>query len=253
MEIFDLKGETAIVTGGNQGIGLAISKGLAEAGATVMIVNRRAAQGQQAAENLRSQGLNVISHEANVADLASLKKMVSAVIEKLGRIDILVNNAGVIVRKPSEDITEKEWDYLFDINLKGLFFCCQIVGKEMIKRKKGKIINITSDASKLAVRGLSAYAASKAAIAHLTRNLALEWAQYGIHVNALGPGPTRTDMNRAYFDENPECLENLIASMPFGRTGNPVDYVGAVVFLASKASGFVTGQNLLVDGGSTIS
>lgn len=253
MKIFDLKGETAIVTGGNQGIGLAISKGLAEAGAKVIIANRRAGQGEQAAEKLRSQGLNVIAVETNVADLSSLKHMVSAVIEKFKKIDILVNNAGVLVRKPPEDITEKEWDYLFDINLKGLFFCCQIVGKEMIKRKKGKIINITSDASRLAVRGLSAYAASKAAIAHLTRNLALEWAKYGIHVNALGPGPTRTEMNRAYFEKHPQYIENLIASMPVGRTGNPNDYVGAAVFLASKASEFVIGQNLLVDGGSTIS
>jgi 2-deoxy-D-gluconate 3-dehydrogenase len=253
MEIFDLKGETAIVTGGNQGIGFAISKGLAQAGATVIIANRRAAQGEHAAETLRSQGLNAIAVETDVADMSSLKQMVSIVIEKFEKIDILVNNAGVIVRKPPEDITDKDWNYMFDINLKGLFFCCQIVGKEMIKRKKGKIINITSDASKLAVKGLSAYATSKAAIAHLTRNLALEWAKYGIRVNALGPGPTRTEMNRVYFEKHPQSLEDKIASMPVGRMGDPLDYGGAAVFLASKASEFIVGQNLLVDGGSTIS
>ena len=207
MDIFDLKGETAIVTGGSQGIGFAIAKGLAQAGATVIIANRRAAQGQQAAEMLRSQGLDAIAVETDIADIASLNRLAATVIEKYTKIDILVNNAGVIVRKPPEVVTEDEWDYLFGINLKGLFFCCQLVGREMIKRKKGKIINITSDASKLALPDLSVYATSKAAIAHLTRNLAQEWAKYGINVNALGPGPTRTEMNRANFERHPEHLK----------------------------------------------
>lgn len=252
MALFDLKGETAIVTGGSQGIGFAISKGLSAAGASVFIANRNAGRGENAAKTLRSQGFDATAVQTDITNMSSLKQMVSSVLEKSGKIDILVNNAGVIVRKPPEDFTESEWDYIFDINLKGLFFCCQVVAKEMIKRKKGKIINITSDASQLAVPNLSVYAASKAAIAHLTRNLALEWAKYGINVNALGPGPTRTDMNRSYFEKNPQRLKELTKSLPAGRMGDPMDQVGAAVFLASKASDAIFGQNLLVDNGSSI-
>ena len=178
--------------------------------------------------------------------------MVSVTIDKFQKIDILVNNAGVIVRTPPEEITEDEWDFIFNTNLKGMFFCCQIVGKEMLKKKKGKIINISSNVSEVAMPGRSIYAVSKAGVAHLTRALALEWSKKGININALGPGPTITNINKVYFEENPQDLQDRIDSIPMARIGQPMDHVGAAIFLASDASNFITGQNILVDGGSTI-
>ena len=145
MELFSLKDKTAIVTGGNQGIGFAIAKGLASVGATVVIANRRAAEGQQAAELLKKERYNAVAIATDVSELSSINNLVSEVIGKYQKIDILVNNAGVIVRTPPEDITEDEWNFVFDINLKGMFFCCQLVGKEMIKRKKGKEIYATQN------------------------------------------------------------------------------------------------------------
>ncbi|MCK4579884.1 MAG: glucose 1-dehydrogenase [Dehalococcoidia bacterium] len=252
MDIFDLSGKTAIVTGGNQGIGLAIARGLATAGASVVIANRRAVEGQKAAELLGSDGFTALAIPTDVSSTAAVAELVSRTIAELGKIDILVNAAAVIVRKPVEDISEEEWDGLMDINLKGLFFCCQLVGRHMIERRKGKIINISSNISQSIQVLRSIYAVSKAGVSHLTRALALEWAKYNINVNAIGPGPTITPFNRKYFDEHPDDLRQRIDSIPMGRMGDPSDYVGAAVFLASGASDFVTGQTLLVDGGSTI-
>ena len=252
MELFSLKEKVAIVTGGNQGIGFAIAKGLAAAGAAVVIANRRETEGRKAAEKLTADGFNAVSVPTDVNNVASIENLVSETISKFQKIDILVNNAGVIVRKSPEEITEQDWNFIFDTNLKGMFFCCQAAGKEMIKRKKGKIINISSNVSRVAMPGRSIYSVSKGGVAQLTKVLALEWAKYGINVNALGPGPTLTDINQKYFEENPEDLQARIDSMPLARMGKPMDHVGAAIFLASEASDFVTGENLLVDGGSTI-
>ena len=252
MNLFSLDGKIAIVTGGNQGIGFAISKGYAEAGATVIIVNRREAEGRKAAENLANEGFKVKAIATDVSDKSAVDSMVTKVMGEFGKIDILVNNAGVIARTPPEDFTEKEWDEIFGTNLKGMFFCCQAVGREMIKKKKGKIINITSNVSEVVMPGRSIYATSKAGAAQLTRALAIEWAKHRIYVNALGPGPTFTDINKKHFEENPEDLQARIDSIPLHRMGEPEDHIGPAIFLASDASNFITGQNLLVDGGSTI-
>ncbi len=252
MDIFDLSGKVAIVTGGNQGIGLALSRGLATAGATVVIANRRQAEGQAAAEALQKEGLKAVAVATDVSNESSIANLVKKVITDFGKIDILVNNAGVIVRKPAEDISRQDWDHMMDTNLKGVFFCCQQVGREMIKQRKGKIINISSDASQRATPERSVYAASKAGVSHLTRCLALEWAKYNINVNAIGPGPTITPLNRKYYGENPEKVKQVIESIPKGRMGDTSDYAGAVVFLASEASDFVIGQTLLVEGGTTL-
>jgi NAD(P)-dependent dehydrogenase (short-subunit alcohol dehydrogenase family) len=252
MKIFDLTGRIAIITGGNQGIGYAVARALARAGATAVIANRRGPEGQKAADALKREGLTAVAIPVDVSSKVSLEAMVSRVIGDFGRIDILVNNAGVIVRKPVEEVSEDEWNFIMETNLKGLFFCCQLVGKEMILRKKGKIINISSNVSEVAMPGRAIYAVSKAGVSHLTRTLALEWAKHNINVNAIGPGPTITELNKQYFDEHPEDKEERIASIPMSRMGDPSDYAGAAIFLASDASDFVTGQTLLVDGGSTI-
>ena len=252
MKIFDLSGKIAIVTGGNQGIGLGITRGLTTAGATVVIANRRPAAGRKAAESLKKEGLNAVAIPTDVSSESSIAALVMEVISDFGKIDILVNNAGVIVRKPAEDILRKDWDYIMDTNLKGVFFCCQLVGREMIWRRQGKIINISSDTSQRVTLERSVYAVSKAGVSYLTRCLALEWAKYNINVNAIGPGLTITPLNRKYYKEHPENLKRSIQSIPIGRVGRPSDYAGAAIFLASEMSNFVTGQTLLVEGGSTI-
>ncbi|MHC4639056.1 MAG: SDR family NAD(P)-dependent oxidoreductase [Planctomycetota bacterium] len=252
MEFFDLSGKVAIVTGGNRGIGFAIAKGLTTAGAAVVIANRNADEGQKAADTLKSEGLQAIAVQTDVSDKSSVSNLVKAVIDEFKQIDILVNSAGVIQRGLVEDFTEEQWDYIININLKGLFFCCQLVGKEMIKQKKGKIINISSNVSEVIQSLRVVYAVSKAGVSHLTRGLALEWAKYNINVNAIGPGATITELNKTYFEENPADLQERIDSIPMARVGNPLDHVGAAIFLAADASDYITGQTLLVDGGSTI-
>ena len=252
MKIFDLSGKIAIVTGGDQEIGFAITRGLANAGATVVIADRRPVEEQVAAASLKKEGLNAVAIPTDVSSNSSIAALVSKVVSDFGRIDILVNNAGVIVIKLAEEFSEEEWDYIMSINLKGLFFCCQLVGREMIQRRRGKIINISSEASQRPMPERSVYAISKAGVSHLTRCLALEWAKYNINVNAIGPAPTITPLSQRYYEEHPSALRERIKSVPMGRMGNPKDYVGAAVFLASEASDFVTGHTLFVDGGSTI-
>jgi 2-deoxy-D-gluconate 3-dehydrogenase len=252
MELFDLTDKTAIVTGGNRGIGFAVAGGLAKAGAAVVIANRNADAGQKAAEVIRHNGSRATGIPTDVSSKSSVQSLVDAVLQEFSRIDILVNSAGVIDRGPVEDFSEKQYDYIMDINLKGLFFCCQLVGKQMIKQGGGKIINISSNVSEVIQAGRVVYAASKAGVSHLTRGLALEWARHHINVNAIGPGPTITELNRKYFEDNPADLQERIDSIPMARVGDPQDLVGAAIFLASEASNYVTGQTLLVDGGSTI-
>ncbi len=252
MNMFDLSGEIAIVTGGNQGIGFGISEGLAGAGATVVIANRRAEEDREAAESLQQKGFKTIAIPTDVSQKTSVAAMVEKTLREFGKIDILVNNAAVIIRKPIEDFTEEEWDRVLATNLRGLYFCCQLAGKEMIKQRKGKIINVSSVLSKIVQPGRGVYATTKAGVSHLTRAMALEWAQYNINVNAIGPGLTITPINERHFAEHPEDLEKIKAGIPLGREAYPPDYAGAAVFLASDASSYVTGQTLYIDGGQTI-
>ncbi len=253
MENFDLSGRIAVVTGGNQGIGFAIARGLASVGATVVIANRRASEGRSAAEALSKEGFKAVAVPTDVSNTSSIGAMVSKVVSDFGRIDILVNNAGIVVRKPAEEFLEEDWDRVMDTNLKGVFFCCQAVGREMIKNQKGKIINISSNISARVQPIRAAYATSKAGLNHLTRSLAYEWAKYNINVNALAPTVTVTGMNRKYFsEEHPEELEMYIGQTPKGRVACPEDYIGAAIFLASDASDYITGQILYVDGGITL-
>jgi NAD(P)-dependent dehydrogenase (short-subunit alcohol dehydrogenase family) len=252
MDLLDLSGRVAIVTGGSRGIGLAIAEGLASAGAAVVIGNRTAEQGEQAAEMLRRMKLEARAIPVDVSKRGSVRKMVSAVLEKFQKIDILVNSAAIILRKPIADVMDEEWDSLLDTNLKGVFICCQEVGRHMVGRRQGKIINISSNIILPLQPGRGVYAVTKAALTQLTRVLAFEWAQYNVHVNAIAPGPTITDLNRKFFEEHPEDLKARVQSMPIGRMGQPKDHVGAALLLASSASDFITGQTIFVDGGSNL-
>lgn len=252
MGMFDFTGKTAIVTGGNQGIGFAIAEGLAYSGAHVVIANRRTDRGEAAVQELRSKGLSAEAFQCDVSDAASVTAMVKTELEKHGQLDILVNSAAVIVRKPAVEVTEEDWQLVMDVNVKGVFLCCREVGRHMIERRNGKIINISSNVSQVIQPLRSVYAVSKAAVSHLTRALAVEWATFGVNVNAVAPGPTITEFNRQYLEEHPDDLQRAVNLIPMARLGEAYDHVGAALFLASEASSYITGQTLLVDGGSTL-
>jgi len=252
LDLFTLSGKTAIIAGGSRGIGFAIAEGLAAMGARVIVANRTPEEGEKAAAAIRAQGAEARAIPVDLARRDSIDRLVSATVAACGGIDILVNAVGIIKRGPIEDVSEDDWDAMMAINLRGAFLLCQAVGREMIKRRQGKIINISSNISQVLQPHRGAYAVTKAGISHLTRVLGLEWAPYGINVNAIAPAPTITDINRKFFEDNPRDLEARKASIPLGRLGTPADYVGAAVFLASRASDFVTGQIYFVDGGSNL-
>lgn len=252
MDLFNLSGRVGIVTGGARGIGFAIAKGLASSGALVVIADINSDGAEKAATTIRAEGFQAQSITVNVTKRNSVQDMVAQTVEGSGQIDILVNCAGIILRKPIEEVTDEEWDSILDVNLRGVFLCSQVVGREMIRRKQGKIISISSNIAQVLQPGRGIYAVSKAGVSHLTKVMALEWARYHVNVNAIAPAPTMTDLNKKFFDEHPEDYQERLRSIPMGRLGDPQDYVGMAIFLASKASDFVTGQTLFVDGGSIL-
>jgi len=252
LDYFDLSrlsGQVAVITGGSQGIGLSLAEGFGNAGCQVVIVNRKANRGEEAVRTLREKGISVVRIPADVSVKSSVEEMVEKVLECFGKIDILVNNAGAVVRKKAIETTENDWKLMMDVNLKGVFLCCQAVGKVMMKQKKGKIINISSAAVARAVDSRAVYCASKAGVSQLTKALALEWGSYNINVNAIGPGVIRTPINADYLEKNPDKVQAMIQKIPCGRLGRPEDLVGAVIFFAARASDYISGQTIYVDGG----
>jgi NAD(P)-dependent dehydrogenase (short-subunit alcohol dehydrogenase family) len=244
-ELFSVKDQIVLVSGGSRGIGRAIAQGFADRGATVVITGRDQETVTKTAQTL---GENVCPMVCDVADAAAISALAKAVIDKFGGIDTLVNAAGVNRRKPALEITEDDYDYILDINLKGAFLMSQAVGRHMVERRQGSQINISSLNNERPLIGVIPYAMSKAGMGHMTKVLAMEWGEYGVRVNAIGPGFTMTDLTRKLWSQ-PKIYEWGMANTPLRRLGQPEDMIGASIFLASKASSFITGQILYVDGG----
>jgi len=246
--LFSLEGKVAVITGGTSGIGRALSLGLADAGADVIATARRQEQVDETAVAIEHRGRQTLRLSSDVCDRASLERLLAAVLDRFGKVDILINCAGKIKRSPTLSVPEEEWASILDTNLTGTLRACQVFGKPMLERGYGRIINIASLNSFVALTEVAAYAASKAGVASLTRSLAVEWSKKGVTVNAIAPGVFRTDLNADLLDSTPRGRE-LLMRTPMGRFGKTEELVGAAIYLASDVASFVTGQTLVVDGG----
>jgi len=249
LEKFSLKGKSGIVTGAGSGIGKGMAKGLVQAGAELVIASRNKEKLEAAAEELRQFGRAVIPVRTDMAKIEDIKNLVDRTLKEFGKIDFLFNNAGIIRRSPCEDYTEKDWDDVLNINLKGPFFLAQAVARVMIAQKrKGKIINTTSLIAVQGGKTVPAYAASKGGLAQVTQTMANDWAKYNILVNAIAPGWVKTELTGPLL-QNKERNAEISARIPLGRWADPEELAGAAVFLASDASDYITGQTIYVDGG----
>jgi NAD(P)-dependent dehydrogenase (short-subunit alcohol dehydrogenase family) len=249
-ELFDLSGKVAIVTGTSRGLGQYFARALAKAGADLVITSRDLSRLTDFKKEIEALGRKALPVKLDVLVQSDIENMVRAAIREYGKIDILVNNAGLNIRSSSAELAWQDWDTVLDINLKGAFFCAQAVAKEMIKRNYGRIINIGSCTCVFGMEGIVAYTASRGGILQVSRSLAAEWGRYGITVNVLAPGWFKTAQNAVLY-ENKEWVDYITGRIPLGRPGQPHDLDGTVVFLASDASEYVTGQIILVDGGFT--
>ena len=251
-ELFDLIGKVAIVTGGSRGLGKEIATGLGEAGAKVAITARREQELMSTRHELESVGIECLPIVADVSEVEDVKGTLAQTLDRWGKVDILVNNAGVVWAAPPEQMTLDRWDYVMNINARGTFICCQQIGKEMIKQKSGNIINISSAVGVTGVDPNSGqfigYQASKAAVIIMTKQLAVEWAVHNIRVNCAAPSFLATRLTNALIERTGE---NMLRWIPLGRIGRPEEIKGTVVFLASEASSYITGQIICLDGGTT--
>ena len=244
----NLKNKVAIVTGSRRGIGKAIALALAKAGANIVVSDINLDDCNKLVEEIKAINGNALAVKTDVSNPEDVSQMINLTTEKFGKVNILINNAGIYMQKSFTDVTEQDFDRTLDINLKGVFLCSKAVVPEMIKQGKGKIINIASIAGQVGFANSSAYCASKGAIINITRELALELAQYKINVNAIGPGVIETDMTKDLLEDK-ATKETLLANIPLSRIGKPEDIANAALFLASDNSDYITGITLFVDGG----
>jgi NAD(P)-dependent dehydrogenase (short-subunit alcohol dehydrogenase family) len=250
-ELMNLEGQVSVVTGGATGIGLQMAKGLAEAGSNIVICSRRVDVCEEAVAELEKIGVQALAVGCDVTKVEQVEAMKDATLKKFGRVDVLVNNAGRAWVAPPEDTPPERWQQVFDLNITAPFLCAQVLGREFIKQKRGKIINIASIAGLVGRNPVAynsiAYGASKGALVNFTRDLAVKWAQHNIQVNAICPGFFVTPINQKLYEKNKDNIEREI---PLKRTGGPDDLKGIAVLLASNASNFMTGAIIPVDGGA---
>lgn len=246
---FTVKGQTVVITGASRGIGLTFAQELGKAGARLALCANEP-EITEVASGLREKGMDAFGRVVDITSKEDVVQFMRETVDTYGRIDVLVNNAGVLLRRTPEEITEQEWDFIQDVNVKGTFLCSQSAGVSMREAGRGSIINMASIAATRALSLRLAYCTSKAAVAQFTRSLACEWGRYGIRVNAIAPGYIVSDMNKD-LRADPETYRQMVADVPLGRFGEQTDLVGMLIYLASSASQYVTGQVFYVDGGKT--
>ncbi len=248
--LFDVTGQVALVTGASRGFGRSIAGALAEAGADLVVTSRRLADVEAVAADLLPSGRKVLPLQMDVTRREEVEEAVRRAVASLGKIDNMVNNAGINIQKPALEVTDGDWEQTLDTNLTGCFRVAQVVGRHMVTRQQGRIVNIASMLASVTIPERAAYASSKGGLVQMTRTLAVEWAPYNVRVNAICPGPFLTDLNKVILDD-PEKVKFFMDRMPMKRFGRPEELHGAVIFFASEASSFITGTTLYIDGGWT--
>ncbi|HHT9120428.1 MAG TPA: SDR family NAD(P)-dependent oxidoreductase [Candidatus Hypogeohydataceae bacterium YC41] len=251
IELFQLRDKVAIVTGASRGLGKAMAMALAEVGANIVLVGRNKEKQAEAEKEIADFGVKTLPVLADVTKQEDVEVVVSKTLETFGKIDILVNNVGTYIGKPIVESTTEDWYNLINTNLTSTYLCSRAVGKHMVDRQKGKVINMAAALGALGANNAAAYCASKGGVIQLTRALAVEWAKYNINVNAIAPGTMETEITKAML-EDPTVRKAVLSKIPLKRTGQPSDLAGVVIFLASQASDYITGQTLFVDGGFSV-